>query len=386
MKSLLAPLALLPLAAASSAQQTWIVDREARPGHHFTQIQPAIDAAERGDLIQVRGSQLPGYYAGFVVSKGLRIVGEPGVTVGPSLSWWSMGVRDLEPGHVVVLAGLQEEYVSPFSAGLVLENNRGAVHGEDLTLASWVYADACDQVSLAGSALGTVRVRDSQLLLTECSGQGYYDGMCFCRVHAVECEAGSRVTIAGGTYLGADSFTGTFAGAAIRVLQNAKLTITGDFDTRIEAGDATFGGNTAIINLGQVVLDPDPSVLGSGGSAGVAGTGQLTSVRIPYFRADVTGNVLTTTVNTWPGAIVRLYYSPFVTPFPWKYSAPDVWVGNPTRFLTGAVVPANALRVDTFGLPPFITGAPGTSYPMQAVVLYGGNAYLSNPVVAILAP
>ena len=134
-----------------------------------------------------------------------------------------------------------------------------------------------------------------------------------------------------------------------------------------------------------MVLDPDPMVLGSAGGSPVAGSGTLTSVRIPYFRADVAGGQLTTTVNTWPGAIVRLYYSPFVTPFPWQPTTPDVWVGSPKRFLNNAVVPANALRVDTFQLPPFVAGAPGTSYPMQAVVLYQGQAYLSNPVVADLA-
>ncbi len=57
---------------ASFAQQTWIVDAGGVgvPGVHFTQVQPAVDAAAPGDRIEVRGSY---YYPGFTIDRGVSV-------------------------------------------------------------------------------------------------------------------------------------------------------------------------------------------------------------------------------------------------------------------------------------------------------------------------
>ncbi len=67
------------LAAAPLARATdWIVDGSGGPGSQFTTIQAAVDAAQTGDHVLVRG----GTYAGFVVDgKGIVVAEAPGNTV-----------------------------------------------------------------------------------------------------------------------------------------------------------------------------------------------------------------------------------------------------------------------------------------------------------------
>ncbi len=60
-------------AATVSAQTTWIVDNQARPGSHFTDMPQAIAAASPGDTIFARPSVTP--YSAFTVDKGLTIIG-----------------------------------------------------------------------------------------------------------------------------------------------------------------------------------------------------------------------------------------------------------------------------------------------------------------------
>src|SRR5262245_60159975 len=97
------PYALLScvvLAASLSAQTTWIVDASNGPGTSFTSIQSAVDAAAAGDVILVR----TGTYAGFSVSKGVRILGTPSFTVGSSLSFTPIQIPGVPANETFVLA------------------------------------------------------------------------------------------------------------------------------------------------------------------------------------------------------------------------------------------------------------------------------------------
>jgi len=57
---------------AAVAQQTWIVDAGGAglPGVHFTQVQPAVNAAAPGDRIEVRGSYS---YLAFTIDRGVSV-------------------------------------------------------------------------------------------------------------------------------------------------------------------------------------------------------------------------------------------------------------------------------------------------------------------------
>ena len=54
-----------------AAPMTWIVDDDGGAGVHFTDIQPALDAAVDGDLVLVH----PGDYSDFTLTEGLSILG-----------------------------------------------------------------------------------------------------------------------------------------------------------------------------------------------------------------------------------------------------------------------------------------------------------------------
>src|SRR5262245_52936976 len=99
--------ALLGLAGALGAQQTWVVDQALGPGADFDQIQPAVDAAAPGDVILVR----QGLYEPVHVQKGLTITAEAGVTVESSLILFFGGmpavrVAQVPIGQTCVLDGL----------------------------------------------------------------------------------------------------------------------------------------------------------------------------------------------------------------------------------------------------------------------------------------
>ncbi|HVS09309.1 MAG TPA: hypothetical protein VMS76_05485, partial [Planctomycetota bacterium] len=101
------------LAGAAGAQATWIVDDDGGPGVHFTDIQPAVDAASSGDVIRV----FPGTYSGFILDKALVIVGQPS---GAATVQGQGIVRGINAPQKVVLSRLSTETWK-------LENCTGAV-------------------------------------------------------------------------------------------------------------------------------------------------------------------------------------------------------------------------------------------------------------------
>ena len=101
--------------------QVWIVDASAAPDADFVEIQDAIDAASRGDLILVREGT---YERIDIAGKGLSVVAEEaGVVVYASLfdSEFSV-VRELPAGQSVLLQGLSFD-----GLGLRVENCAGGV-------------------------------------------------------------------------------------------------------------------------------------------------------------------------------------------------------------------------------------------------------------------
>ncbi len=92
----LARMALWLALASPTLASTFVIDDDGGPGVDFTDIAPAIAAASPGDVLLVRS----GSYSAFTLTKGLSLLGEPGVTVTHTSD---VVVTDLPLGQVAVL-------------------------------------------------------------------------------------------------------------------------------------------------------------------------------------------------------------------------------------------------------------------------------------------
>ena len=373
-------LCALLLATSATAQQTIVVDKAGGPGSEFTEIQPAIDAAQPWDLISVRplaAASLP--YNGFRVDKSLRIVGGPGVRVGGSSSFWSIAIENLALSEVVVLRGLEENSNGPFSAGLWIRNNLGTVHCEEVDPLLNVIIDNSQRVSFHNCQLAPVTSTNSNVLFVDCNSTGFYEAFCPCHQHPLE-VIGGRVTIAGGTWTGADGFTGVRGGPGIR-LRSGRVVITGNFDTAITAGSG--GGGEAAIRTdgGMVVLDPGPVLTSTGANPPVSGPATVESIRVPYLTSFIENGELVTALNTWVGAQAFLAVGTSVRVVPLPGLAADLWVGRPIIASVSTVT--SQVHYDTLPLPPL---PPGLALPIQYLVVNGGTLALSNADIKVLDP
>jgi len=173
----------LCLAAALSAQSTWVVDAANGP---FKDIQPAIDAAGPGDLVLVR----PGTYTPFRLDKGLTVAAPAGAQVmaGPATRQGVL-VTLVPATQIVRLQGLQitaprdAQGRAIFDGSLWVMHCNGPVHLQDLEIGpaltnayglgivtSRVLMEGCGV--LAGSGANGLRVQTSMLTVADSSFEG----------------------------------------------------------------------------------------------------------------------------------------------------------------------------------------------------------------------
>jgi hypothetical protein len=106
------------------ANKVWVVDQNG--GGHFTQIQPAIDAAVDRDTILV----LAGVYPGFTIDdKELAVVGEDGANVQVN---GQVVIQNLVAGKFVVFGGFSARATN--TATLWLKDNLGSVRVQSVVL------------------------------------------------------------------------------------------------------------------------------------------------------------------------------------------------------------------------------------------------------------
>jgi len=100
-------------------------------GAPYTQIQPAVDAAQPGDTVHV----LPGSYREFVVTKPVRVLGAGSalVSIDAVDHVTAVAVIGVPAGTEAVISGMQVHAFEPYSgAASVLQGNAGTVVLHDL--------------------------------------------------------------------------------------------------------------------------------------------------------------------------------------------------------------------------------------------------------------
>ena len=367
--------ALLCLVATAAAQTTWIV--AAAGGGHFLDIPPAVAAASPGDTLLVRA----GNYTSFVVSKGIRIVGENGAAV-TSGSAAAVTIDRVPGGETCVVRGLAAA-VFGFPLPVVARDCLGHVHLEDLSLSSPVHIDRCRQVSLyevAAFGAPALRITDSTVLVVACRMTAFVSVLA--RNHAIGVER-SNVTFAHGSAQGGLNYSGVGSGSGIE-LRSGQLFLSGGASTILSAGDALVGPTLptpAILTLaGSIVLDPEVVLLPRWGGAPISGGASVTVRPVPSVSAAVAGQVLTVTTRSVPGH--RIYLLAGLTLEP-NLSLPfgDLWISSFHVLLDAAVVPAAGTHITTVGLPP---SAPATLFGFQAVDVGPGTLELSTPTACTI--
>ncbi len=284
------------VAAAAPAQRTWIVDANNGPGTNFTDLPPAVAAAQANDIILVR----TGDYSPTTITKGIRVVGAwGGVYMVPLLT-----VRDLPAGEYCAIKGLFGPGTG--ASRIIIENNVGSIHmelyrvfaGTDTTLD----IRNCAQVTLTRCNSGRTDIDSSNVVVSECG----FGPTLLNSSYAIS-VTNSKLTVAHSSVYGSDGWIDPFCTVAIQpgpgiVATNSDILLAG-------AGVGVSGGTT---NVPQWPCQPTsvkaPGIVGTGGTLtydstlgrpvfnSVTGTIRLIQRSVPCLNV----------ASDWPGGILDL--------------------------------------------------------------------------------
>ncbi len=119
---------MLGLLAPLAAQQTWIVDRQGRPGTDFADLPDAVAAANPGDTLLVRAASIP--YSAFATGKGLTVLGDGHPEINSFRFNPAVQVIGLPASQRFVMHGFRTPIEQAFE--VVLQNDAGPVVLSDL--------------------------------------------------------------------------------------------------------------------------------------------------------------------------------------------------------------------------------------------------------------
>jgi len=158
--SMLRSLVLSAAVASSALASTYIVD--ANGTGQFTNIPPAIAAAQDGDVIIV----MPGAYSPFTLTKSLTIVGRGNVSaIGSNLA-----ISNIPAGNLAAVVNLRASGLSVANCAghVIVQDVTPAAPGAPFTLAVTSSAD----VRLRGLTTGSVGPQSSRIEMTRCTIEG----------------------------------------------------------------------------------------------------------------------------------------------------------------------------------------------------------------------
>jgi hypothetical protein len=252
------------LLAPHSFATTYVVDQNG--GGQFTDIPPAIAAAQPGDVLLV----MPGMYSGFTLDKGLAILGYGQPTVNAATS-----IVGVPIGQTALVLNFQVPDLS-------IVDSRGPVIAQDLILTLHIMVQQSADVrmrkvqlqSSLSAPLNACDVSGSRVEFVECHLEGSFNsGSCGASAPPPPCGAAleiyhaSRVQIARSFLFGASGSLcpdsdpyGADGGPGVRLTSSDQLIVTGGRETQIVGG--LWGGDeNDCINAGS----SGPGVLNQGG-------------------------------------------------------------------------------------------------------------------------
>lgn len=349
------------------SQSVWVVD--AGGLGHFRDFPPAVAAAQAGDTLIVRS----GSYAAAAITKGLKIVGDPGAQLNGAIV-----IANIAANETVAWRG-----VNPYVIimGLDIRDCAGLVHVEDVQ-SPGIRIARCQQASLRHVTSGSgTAVIDSELLATECTFASLLT--LGAPQHGMVTDR-STVTLVHTDTRGGTLYSGTTPGSGIH-MRGGALTVAGIAATTIAAGGAIIGPNNpapAILTEGGTLrIDPSVTLLPFGGSPPISGTASVTTVSVPTLRAGLAGISLATTFRGQPGDSVFLLIAVPQTP---AMDTPfgRLWVSPLAHVvLDRALVGSLGVHATSTALPAL---PPMTLLTLQTIYSRQGNLGLSTPAPVIL--
>ncbi|MCZ6596759.1 MAG: hypothetical protein O7B99_03895 [Planctomycetota bacterium] len=406
--------AAVVLGAAAHAQDVHVVDWLGNPGSQFLDIQPAVDAAQDGDLLLVR----QGEYGSVVIDgKSLSIVAEVDATVRIG----SITVRNIAVDQSVLMRDIRAVVTSTSYRVMTLEDNQGPLWFE-----ASLFQPAVIQLPIkAGKADSTdgavIRIEHCEavaLLRCQVSGReplpGGIGGTQATRaIHAIDSEVALyQCEIEGGKGVSSDPFVGlTIAdgkpGEAAIVLDGGFLFASGTTirggsggDGVVDATGCTSGGaggvglmlegtmpkavllDTAIAGGSGGVAGAGVCSPGGGGASSIVLSGQIDQLAgsarwMESYSPIPAGWGTLLTYHGEPGDLVFLMAG-WDAQFLWDPSLSGVWLGLPLTipFFHGQI-PADGVLLKVVPPPFLLSSDKFLRFTLQpAFIATDGSAWL----------
>lgn len=364
------------LAAAPSAQTTWIVDASQGPGTNFTDIQPAIDAAVAGDIISIRS----GSYSEFSVGKPLAIQGVSGVVVDQvGFGSSAVTIRGLGAGETLSIHRIAIDPPLSLVPAMRIIDNSGRVVLQQIDVSDMPVEISRSETWLTGSQLTGLTIRDSRVVIADSEST-----VGLASLHAVT-ATDSTVSVSRCTFVGADANVVAAPGAGF-FATNASMTFTDDGTNSIRSG---FGGlilRPAIDGTGALLIDPNV-VLNPFGLPAISPAITTTTRSVPSVR--VTGGALGGTIDIDVFSPANGFYELFVglpaTPTPFLAFGGDLALGTVILSVQAGVQTQSrhtTVQIQVGNNPAF-TGVP---LAWQALGGFATGLYLSTPDVNVIHP
>lgn len=364
--ALCAVAALVSLTPLTAQRKTWIVDASGGTGFDFREITPALHAAKPGDVIEVRR----GTYNPFLVSKGVSILGSPGVIVRTS-PFYGMRAVDLPVGQSLVLQGLES---ATNDGSLWVSNCAGSVLVQSVGV-KFLRVERSTAVRVFHATLGgpfaldAVQVRSATVEFDRCKivgGAGGLRGATGVGIDAVSSTISmSRCDVRGGV----PAFFPTPPSSAIE-LRGTDVTIGDDGSGQVvsAATVATISGD------GKVLLSPKARL--SGGA--IESTVRVTKRLTPTLAVDQSGSARKIDLHARPGLPYLTLVGLPTAPYSLRGIDGAFWfdLAGPVIVFDSGLLPATGRVVRSY--QSTVTPYLGLHFVWQSAVFDGARFEMSN--------